>query len=238
VDAVLSGASTNLQFLEANWLETTLFVNQGDRFEAHLLPPEAQFAPSFGLSVGDCDGDGNEDLFLSQNFFSVNEETSRYDAGRGLWLRGDGRGGFRTLSGQESGVVLHGEQRGSALCDFDADGRVDLAVAQNNGPHGLFHNRRAKPGLRVRLEGPPGNPDGIGAIIRLVYGASTGMGPARVIAAGSGYWSQEGRVQVLGRAENPTGVWVRWPDGKVSIRPVTAGAQEVLISADNAARSN
>jgi hypothetical protein len=54
--------------LEAAWLETTVFLNRGGRFEAVVLPGEAQFAPSFGVSVGDMDGDGHEDLFLSQNF--------------------------------------------------------------------------------------------------------------------------------------------------------------------------
>src|SRR5207247_7734990 len=131
---------------------------------------------------GDCDGDGNEDIFLSQNFFGVEVETSRYDAGRGLWLRGDGRGNFRPVPGQESGVKVYGEQRGAALCDYDADGRVDLVVTQNGAETKLFHNEGAKPGLRVRLRGQPGNLAGIGAVIRLVFGQK--MGTAREILAG------------------------------------------------------
>ncbi len=78
--------------LRANWLDTTVFLNRGDHFEVRSLPVEAQFAPAFGLCVGDFDGDGHEDIFLSQNFFAVEERTTRYDAGRGLWLRGDGTG--------------------------------------------------------------------------------------------------------------------------------------------------
>ena len=33
-----------------------------------MLPLEAQWAPAFGVNVGDMDGDGREDVFLSQNF--------------------------------------------------------------------------------------------------------------------------------------------------------------------------
>ena len=93
-------------------------------------------------------------------------ETSRYDGGRGLILAGDGRGGFRPVPGQESGVKVYGEQRGSAVSDFDGDGRVDLAVSQNGAETKLYRNTSARPGLRVRLAGPAGNPNGVGAAMR------------------------------------------------------------------------
>ena len=80
--------------------------------------------------------------------------------------------------------------------DFDGDGRVDLAVTQNGAETKLYQNVGAKPGLRVRLAGPPGNPDGIGATMRPIFGQR--MGPAREIHGGSGYWSQDSAVQVLG----------------------------------------
>src|SRR6185369_7369252 len=149
--------------LEATWLESTVFLNRGDRFEAHVLPVEAQMAPAFAVCAGDLDGDGHEDLLLSQNFFAVQPETPRYDAGRGLWLRGDGRGGFTAVPGQESGILVYGEQRGAAFSDYDADGRVDLVVTQNGAATKLYRNAGAKPGLRIRLTGPPANPSAVGA---------------------------------------------------------------------------
>ena len=60
------------------------------------------------------------------------------------------------MPGQVSGIKVYGEQRGCALADYDGDGRVDLAVTQNNGQTRLFHNVTAKPGLRVKLAGPAG----------------------------------------------------------------------------------
>src|SRR6185503_8944580 len=95
--------------LQASWFETTLFLNRGDHFEARALPAEAQFSPVFGLGVADFDGDGNADVFLAQNFFAVDGDTSRYDGGRGLLLSGDGRGGLRPVPGQESGLKIYGE---------------------------------------------------------------------------------------------------------------------------------
>jgi enediyne biosynthesis protein E4 len=212
--------------LTAHWLTSMVFLNRGDRFEVHMLPTEAQMAPAFAVCVADFDGDAKEDVFLSQNFFAVHPETSRYDAGRGLLLRGNGRGSFNAVPGQESGIRIYGEQRGAAACDFDADGRVDLAVAQNSSQTRLLHNERAKPGLRVRLIGPPGNRGGIGAIIRMLSDGQPG--PAREVHAGSGYCSQDSAVQVLASGGNK--IQVQWPGGKQTTGDVPASAREISVS--------
>jgi hypothetical protein len=227
VQEIYGDAFKKAKELSANWLESTLFLNRGDHFEVLSLPLEAQMSPAFGVCVGDLDGDGNEDIFLSQNFFAVQPETSRYDAGRGLWLRGDGKGGFSAVPGQESGFKIYGEQRGAALCDYDGDGRIDLVVTQNAAETKLYKNVGARPGLRVRLKGPPGNPSGIGATIRLLNGEKAG--PAREIHAGSGYWSQDSAVQVFGVPVPPTQVRVRWPGGKEVSGMIPIGAREIAI---------
>jgi hypothetical protein len=216
-----------LRYLEAKWLETTVFLNRGDHFEAIPMPAEAQLAPAFAVCLADYDGDGNEDVFLSQNFFAVDAETSRFDAGRGLWLRGDGKGGLQCVSGRESGVMIYGEQRGAAVGDYDHDGRPDLVVGQNSAETKLFRNVRGRPGLRVRLAGPPGNPQGIGAQMRLRGGGKSG--PVREVSGGSGYGSQESPVQVLGVAREASQVWVRWPGGRTVTVNVPTGAKEVTI---------
>jgi hypothetical protein len=85
----------------------------------------------------------------------------------------------------------------------------------------------ARAGLRVRLVGPPANPQAIGAAIRLRY--ADGDGPVREIRAGSNYWSEDGAVAVLGVAagRTPKSVWVRWPGGRTAEAPVKG--REVVI---------
>jgi hypothetical protein len=227
VEEILGERFKESKMLEAQWFETSVFLNRGDHFEVVALPGEAQFAPAFGVSVGDMDGDGKEDIFLSQNFFGVDEETTRYDAGRGVWLRGDGAGRFEVVPGQVSGVKVYGEGRGSALCDYDGDGRVDLVVGQNEAGTKLYHNVGAKPGLRVALVGPAGNPTGIGAVIRLRFGEK--WGPAREVHAGSGYWSQDSPVQVMATPETPTALWVRWPGGNTQEVQITQAMREITV---------
>jgi hypothetical protein len=228
IEEVMGERRDTMRYGEAGWLETTALLNRDDHFEARVLPLEAQIAPCFAVCVADYDGDGKEDVFLSQNFFAVNSDTSRYDAGRGLWLQGDGQGGLRAIPGQESGIKVYGEQRGAAVCDFDGDGRTDVVVTQNGGETRLFHNVRAKPGLRVRLLGPAGNPRGIGAVMRLDYGGR--LGPAREVHGGSGYWSQDSPVQVLGITQAPVAIWVRWPGGKTILAKVPAAAREIAVN--------
>ena len=106
---VLGPAAQGAVQLGATTLDHIVFLNRGDRFEAHPLQAEAQLAPAFYAGVADFNGDGKEDVFLSQNFFATDIATPRYDAGRSLLLLGDGTGGLDAVPGQRSGLLVYGE---------------------------------------------------------------------------------------------------------------------------------
>ena len=82
----------------------------------------------------------------------------------------------------------------------------------------------------MRLEGYTDNPHAIGAAIRLRF--SSGLGPIREVRAGSGYWSQDGAVQVMGMTSEPTAVWVRWPGGEETETALAPAARNVTIRWD------
>lgn len=233
--ADLLGSPTAAQSVEAVYFSSVLLLNRGDHFLLRRLPDQAQWSPAWGLVVADWDGDGREDLFLSQNFFGENFRLPRNDAGLGLVLHGDGQGGFTPLSPLESGVRIEGEGRGAATADFDRDGRPDLAVGQFNGGTKLYRNARGRPGLRVRLQGDEGNPLAAGASLRLVQGGKPG--PLREIRLGGGHWSCDAAVTVLARpVDGPAALEVRWPGGRRTTTDIPSGTREVTVKSDGAAK--
>ncbi|MBM3847639.1 MAG: VCBS repeat-containing protein, partial [Verrucomicrobia bacterium] len=206
---------------------STVFLNRGDRFEARTLPGEIQWSPVMGLVVADLDGDGHEDIAVSQNFFGMAPDSWRRDAGRGAVLRGDGKGGFTPVA--NSGLRVYGEGRGLAVGDFDRDGRADLLAAQNGAETQLYRNALARPGLRIQVSRDDG---GVGTSLRARAGGT--WGPLREIKAGSGYGSQDSLTTLMSAPGkgNIDALAVRFPRGAWRTNQISAELREIQIRPD------
>ena len=224
---ILGESFQSMKSLEITTLDSMVFLNRGSSWEAHVLPIEAQFAAVYGVAAGDLDGDGRIDLLLNQGSWPTDSDIGGHHAGLGLLCLGEGRGTFRALSADESGLRIPGEGRGLALADYDHDGRWDVATGQREGPLLLFRNHQARPGLRVVLEGGTGNPDGVGAQVRLR--GRSGFGPMSEIHAGSGHYSQNATTLVMTLPEPCLEVWVRWPGGRITRKEVTPDLGEIRL---------
>ena len=97
--------------LSANELRTVFFKNTGNRFEKHILPVEAQFAPVHAIEILDYNLDGNLDFILAGNQNAMCVRLGVMDANYGQLFEGNGKGSFRYISQTLSGLDLTGDIR-------------------------------------------------------------------------------------------------------------------------------
>jgi hypothetical protein len=218
----------------ATELQSGIFLSQPDGTYRFTPGPRlAQIAPWQGTVAADFDGDGHADIAVVHNSYAPNPVTGRFDGGLGQVLRGDGRGGFAPLPWSASGLVVPGDAKALAVLDLDDDGWPDL-LASRNGSTTLAFRNGGVPGrrmLRVSLEGPAGNPAGVGA--RVTVTLADGSRRVYEIAAGSGLASQSAASVFVGYEDGrpPRAVEVRWPGGATTQHEVASGAARLSLQA-------
>jgi enediyne biosynthesis protein E4 len=113
---------------QADTFASVYLRNNGDgTFSSSALPTLAQIAPMKAVVVDDIDDDGHLDLLVAGNLYDAEPNTTRADAGNGLWLRGDGRGHFTPVSPRESGFLAPLNVAGLALMETQAGKTVLVA---------------------------------------------------------------------------------------------------------------
>ncbi|MHA6246764.1 VCBS repeat-containing protein [Pontibacter sp. CAU 1760] len=119
--------------LKSVHMQSSYIENLGKgKFRIHALPVQAQVAPVYGITVNDYSGDGNLDLLLTGNSQAPEVLNGAYDAFTGLYLKGNGKGGFTPTTLQQSGFVVDGDAKGLAELSL-ATGQPLVLAAQNNG---------------------------------------------------------------------------------------------------------
>ena len=128
-DIFTPGQLQNAVRIEIFYTESSILLNEGDHFVLQTLPQRAQFSPVSGLLVSDFDGDGRLDILLGGNFYRAKPEIGIHDACHGLWLQGDGQGGFTPRPAAQSGFFIRGEIRDLATV---RSGNKRLVLAARN----------------------------------------------------------------------------------------------------------
>jgi len=98
--------------LNVQELKNVILLNEENKkFTIKELPVAAQFSALQSIISDDLDNDGKKDLLLCGNFYPFRTQLGREDAGKGLILKGDGKGNFIPLFYHSTGVLLEGDIR-------------------------------------------------------------------------------------------------------------------------------
>ena len=117
--------------LNATDMHTSYIENKGSgHFSIKPLPLQAQEAPVYGMKSMDVDGDGNLDVLMVGNDYSMDPYSGRHDAFMGLCMKGDGKGNFSPMSLQKSGFFVNGDAKG--LATVHTARNEDIIIATQN----------------------------------------------------------------------------------------------------------
>jgi hypothetical protein len=138
VDGIISMIKpSDVSSLEVQVFESCYLENKGDgQFALIPLPIEAQFAPIYGMHIGDFDNDQFLDILTVGNFYGPNVEIGRIDASTGLLLYGNGKGQFQSHLGAHVGFKVMGEARG--LASISIGGELLYIVSRKNDKLAIF----------------------------------------------------------------------------------------------------
>lgn len=123
------------ELYEAKTFASSVLLNTTAGFELNPLPKFAQISAVFGIVFDDFDKDGIDDIVLAGNLYNAEIETPRADAGKGLFLKGDGKGGFTPIRTYDSGLFIPGDVKKLKPINLNTPtgNKKGVLAAVNNG---------------------------------------------------------------------------------------------------------
>ncbi len=96
---------------EIKSFESIVLINDNGKLIKQTLPNDIQISPIKSSLVMDINQDGHNDIIIAGNHYGVEVETTRYDAGYGGVLLGDGHNNFKFVGPKESGFYVPHDSR-------------------------------------------------------------------------------------------------------------------------------
>ena len=96
---------------EISSFDSVILINDNGQLVKKSLPNEAQVSPIKSSIIMDVNQDGYQDILAVGNHYGVEVETTRYDAGFGSILLGDGNNNFQFLPPIKSGFYVPYDSR-------------------------------------------------------------------------------------------------------------------------------
>jgi tetratricopeptide (TPR) repeat protein len=215
----------------------TLYSQRADGFFDDLTRTAGLRDPGFwmlgfGCQFADFDGDGWDDLVVTNGHVDRESRRGDPDRTRPQLFRNIHAGKFREILPEQLGSFFQSGYlgRGLATLDWNRDGKVDFGVSQLHGRFALVTNvteNENRP-LVIRLAGRSGARDPIGALARIQI---EGSEVYQMLSAGNGYLVTNEtclRFSIPNDLDSVE-VEIRWPGGKTERWSGIVPGQEILL---------
>ncbi len=210
---------------KTEWSWSTLasdFDNDGNR--------DIFVANGYRRDLFDGDIQKKQDLYIKANMHKYSSSEEMFEKGfkeymdiydpikvRNYLFKNNGGLQFQNVS-EAWGFKDSTFSNGAAVADFDNDGKLDLVINNLDGVADIYRNISGAKNnfLRLKLEGPQKNPEGLGAKVSVYYdGKMQQFFQQKTVR---GYLScNEPTIHFgLGKKDKVDSVVVVWPDGKAS----------------------
>ncbi len=134
VDGILGKGINSALHYEVNEFRSGIFINNKGEFTFQPFVNEVQSSIVNSILFQDFDGDGVKDLLVAGNNYQFEVETTRSDAGVGVFLKGNGKGQFDYVSNNNTGFYTKGDVR--QLVHLPSLKKVIVGV--NDGQHQCY----------------------------------------------------------------------------------------------------
>ncbi len=134
VDGILGKDIDSALHYEVNEFRSGIFYNNNGDFDFVPFANEVQLSMVNSILFEDFDHDGLKDLLLAGNNYQFEVETTRSDAGIGVFLKGNGKGDFNYVPNTQTGFYTEGDVRN--LIHLPKQKKVIIAV--NDGKHQCY----------------------------------------------------------------------------------------------------
>ncbi len=121
---------------EANEFRSGYFINENGNFKFVPFPIQAQLSPINSIVYHDFDNDNIKDLLLAGNNYNAEVETTRADAGIGIFLKGKEAARFKYIHNKTTGFYTEKDVRNMLL--LKEKNKKSILVANNNDDYQKF----------------------------------------------------------------------------------------------------
>ncbi len=215
----------------------TLYSQRADGFFDDLTRTAGLRDPGFwllgfGCQFGDFDGDGWDDIIVTNGHVDRESRRGDPDRSRPQLFRNRQNGKFSEIPSEQLGPFfqLGYLGRGLATLDWNRDGKLDFGVSHLHGQFALVTNNSDCLGnpLTIRLVARNGARDPIGASVKIRIGSSDAY---QLLSSGNGYLvtNQPCLRFTIPKEVTSVDVEIRWPGGGTERWTNVSPNREILL---------